>query len=78
MMLSTWSSESAVAGRARDLLARRGGGEVEREGEGGGEEVHGKKRPRSGRLRGLSRVAGCRGLEPLASGVTGRRYIQLN
>ncbi len=25
-----------------------------------------------------SLLAGCRGLEPLASGVTGRRYIQLN
>ena len=39
---------------------------------------HEKKKPRNHLwLRGL-RVAGCTGLEPVASGVTGRRYNRLN
>ena len=36
-----------------------------------------KKAPKSFDL-GAQKLAGCTGLEPVASGVTGRRYSQLN
>ena len=37
-----------------------------------------EKSPQPKVVAGFGKVAGCTGLEPVASGVTGRRYNQLN